>query len=109
MLIQILDAVGSNQTVIVKAQEAVVDKSASIVATNTAQDLAAANVNRNGFVMQNLGANDMYVSDVGPADAGVTSFKVSPGAFWPPADYPVSTGAISVYGTANDVAVAREW
>jgi len=109
MIVTILDSNGSAQSVITKSQEAIVDASGSINTTNTAQNIVSANAARSGFVMQNTGQNDMYVSDVGAADAGVTSFLVPPGAMWPPADYPVSTGAISIYGTATDTFVAREW
>lgn len=111
MLIQILDATGTQQQVIIKAQEAVTDRSGQIAATGVSQILAAANVLRSGFRIQNKSSvNPMYVNELGAASAsGAQSFTVLPGAFFPPDGYPVSTNAINVLGTAGDTFAAREW
>ena len=111
MLVQILDATGTQQQVIIPAQEAAVDRSGQIASTGVSQILAAANVLRSGFRMQNKSSvNPMYVDDLGAASStGNQSFTVLPGAFFPPESYPVTTNAINVLGTAGDIFAAREW
>ena len=109
MLLNVLDSAGVTQKIIVASQEAVVDKSGSIASTGVAQVAIAANLLRSGFFIQNKGANPMYVNELGDATADAGSFTIAPGASFPPAGYPVSTGAISILGTAADVFSAREW
>ena len=109
MLLKITDQTGTTQTIVAKAQEAVVDASGTIVATGTAQTLLAASSTRSGWVMQNRGVNPMYVNELAAATTGAGSFIVQPGAIFPPTGYPVSTGAISVLGTAADAYTVRAW
>ena len=109
MLVNILDGNGAAQKVILKGQEAPIDHSGAISVTGVAQQMLAANVLRSGWVMQNLGANPMRVNDLGTATVGAGSFQVAVGAFFPPEGYPVSTGAVSILGTATDVYSVREW
>ena len=109
MLLTILDGLGAQQKIIAKGQEAVTDHSGAIAATGVAEVMLVANLLRSGFALQNCGASPMYVNDLGVATTGVGSFKVAPGAFFPPEGYPVSTGAISILGTINDVFTVREW
>lgn len=109
MLLTVLDGLGVSQKVIAVGQEAPVDKSGVIAATGVAQVAIDANAFRSGFVIQNTGANAMRVNELGAASVGAGSFSIAPGAFFPPAGYPVSTGAISIVGTAGDIFVAREW
>ena len=109
MLIKVVDALGVAQTFISQAQEAVTDQSGSIVATGVAQDAMDANAFRSGFFVQNVGANPLYVNELGAATTGAGSYLLAPGAGFPPAGYPVSTGAVSILGTVGGVFTAREW
>ena len=110
MLLVVLDGIGISQTLIVAGQEAVVDRSGSIAATAVAQQLLAPNSMRSGFILQNLSSvNPLYINDLGAATTTGGSFAVPPGAFFPPQGYPVSTGALSVLGTAGSIYSAREW
>lgn len=113
MLINVLDAAGIAQKLIVHGQEAPLDHSGVIAATAVAQTALAANSLRSGYVIQNRGAAAMYVNDLGAATVAVGanagSFAIQPGAFFPPVGYPVTTGAISIIGTINDGFAVREW
>lgn len=110
MLLSVLDGNGAAQKVIVQAQEAVLDHSSTIAATGVSQAALAANANRSGCIIQNTGLNPMHVNDVGAATAiGGSSFLLAPGAYWPPAGYPVTTNAINIIGTISDSYACREW
>lgn len=109
MIITILDAAGVQQSVIAKGQESVVDKSGTITATGVSQLLMAANANRSGFLVQNLGSNPMHINAFGVAADDQTSFTIAPGAFFPPENYPITTGAITILGTIGDKFAAKEW
>ena len=37
------------------------------------------------------------------------SFKVAPGAYFPPTDYPVTYHQVNVMGTASDTFTVIEW
>lgn len=90
------------------AQINLVNRSGTITTGGTAQQLTAANDSRLGWSIQNTSATDLWVSDVGTASAGGTSYKVPAGtSFTPPA---VALGVISIFGatTAQSFA-AREW
>lgn len=109
MLINVLDATGISQSLIVAGQEAVVDKSGSIVATGVAQIALDANANRTGFIIQNISNHTIYLNDKGAATNTTGSFQLAQGQVFPPFGYPVTTGAISVMGTMGDTFTAREW
>ena len=109
MLLTVLDSAGVSQKVITRAQESALDHSGIIVATAVAQQVLAANTLRSGFIIQNRGSNPMYVNDLGVATVGAGSFAIAPGNFFPPDNYPLKTGAISILGTINDIFVVREW
>lgn len=110
MLLTVLDSAGATQKVIVKGQEAVVDYSGSIATTNTAQVGAAADNNRSGFFIQNLGIHNMWFNDLGPATEGSGSILLLPNAFInSETGYPVTTGVISVIGTISDLYTLRTW
>lgn len=109
MLLKVTDAAGVLQQVIVSAQEAPVSHSGAIIATGVQQTFIAANLLRSGYYVQNLGANVMYINDLGVAAVGAGSFAIAPNGVFPPQGYPVSTGAISILGTINDAFTAREW
>ena len=114
MLLVVTDANGAQQTVVVNAQETPADFSGSIAVTGTSQQLAAANANRSGWLIQNRGANPMYVNDLGVAASSTVSadngsFEIAPGASFPPFGYPISTSIFNIVGTAADTFVYREW
>lgn len=110
MQLLVSDAKGVQQQVVVKGLEAPVDRSGALGATGRAQCLMEANTNRSGFVVQNLSSvNPMWINDLGAASTGPGSFRVPPGSFFPPRDYPVGTGALSILGTQGDAYSAREW
>jgi len=113
MLLNIVDGTGFPQKIIVEGQETIADQSGVIAATTTPQVMVAANANRSGVIMQNDGTQNMIINDMGnavsPTVAGNGSFVVTPGSYWPPAGYPVSTGAISVSGTSGDTYTCRTW
>jgi hypothetical protein len=113
MLLNIVDGTGLPQRIIVEGQETVIDQSGLIVATGVAQVLAAANANRSGIILQNDGSHNMEINDLAAAASPTVtdngSFVVTPGSYWPPAGYPVSTGAISVSGTTGDTYTCRTW
>jgi hypothetical protein len=108
-----LDGNGYPQKIITPGQENLVDASGVIAATGVAQVLLAANANRSGFILQNDGSHNMEINDLGVATTTPTanngSFVVVPGAYFPPAGYPVSTGAISIIGNTNDAYTVRAW
>lgn len=107
MLLNVVDSGGFTQKIVVAGQEAIVDKSGSIAVTGVAQNVSVANANRSGFFFQNIGANVMYLNDLGAATT--STFVVPVNGTFPPHGYPVSTGAWSVLGTVGDKFVAREW
>lgn len=108
MLLIILDGQGQPQTVIAHGQETVVNHDGTLAGAASQQALPA-NADRSGYVIVNASGNDMWVSDVGAASAGGDSFKVSAGGTWPPAGYPVATGAVNIKGTMGDKYLARDW
>lgn len=109
MLLNVIDGSGYPQRVIVAGQEVVENRSGSIAVDSISQEIAAANLNRSGFKVQNTGSNPMYINDLGTASGGSGDFVVGVGEYWPPVGYPVSTGAINIQGIAGDTFTAREW
>ncbi|MDE1868110.1 MAG: hypothetical protein KGI08_10440 [Thaumarchaeota archaeon] len=109
MLLTVLDSNSVAQNLIVKAQEAIVDASGTIAATGVAQTPAAASATRSGFFFQNLGSHDMWINELGVAMQAAGSILVPPRTSISLDNYPVSTGAISVIGTATDTFTLRTW
>lgn len=110
MLINVLDAQGVAQKMVVQGQEAIVDHSGSIAATGTSQTAIAANSLRSGCIIQNVGANPMFINELGVAAASTGgSFTLAPGATFPPAGMGLSAAAINITGTVGDKFTAREW
>lgn len=98
----ILDATVSNNRVNTTAYEApatLVDASGAIAAGGTAQNAAAANIARRGFLLQNLdAAEELYVRLTGASViGGAGSFVLGPYASL----QGVGTGAISVIATTT--------
>ncbi|HEY5084250.1 MAG TPA: hypothetical protein VII48_07015 [Rhizomicrobium sp.] len=108
-LVEGLDGNGNPIYFAVQGQEPTVDFSASIVANDTTQEVAAANANRAYLYFQNKGANVMLINDVGDAGSGEPScFQVPPGQSWPPPGYPIPITQINVSGTEGDAFLYRE-
>ena len=109
MLLKILDALGIQQVATVRAQEAVTDRSGTITETGVAQVAVEANVLRSGWLLQNRGGSVIYLNERASATTGGSSFAIRPGEIFPPENFPLTTGAISVLGTAGDAYTLREW
>lgn len=86
------------------------DRSGTITAGGTAQQLMASNASRKGFSVQNVSSGDLWVRETGTAAAAQPSLKLAPGAYFEtPAGYG-SVGAVSVFGaTTGQAFCAREW
>jgi hypothetical protein len=109
MQLKVVDGAGSQQTLVSRGLESLVDHSTNIVATGISQMLLAANVTRSGWMAQNTSLHTLYWNDTGAASSGAGSFQVPAGTFFPPAGYPVSTGAINITGTTGDTYTIKEW
>lgn len=109
MLLNVLDATGTSQKVIVKGQEAVVDHSSTISVTNTSQIALTSNALRSGFLIQNLGTHNMWVNDLGTATETQGSILLVPNAIITGDGYAVNTNAINIIGTAGDGYTLRSW
>lgn len=110
MLLNILDSNGLPQKIITHGQEAIVDASGFLIATNAAQIVVNASSTRSGFFLQNLGANNMWLNDLATATEGLGSILLIPGAsISAPANYPVNTDALSLIGVIGDAYTLRTW
>jgi len=110
MRLAILDANSLAQNILTRGQEAIIDASGTIAATSVAQTIAAASSTRSGFFLMNLGTHNMGLNDLGAATLGAGSIILAPGAsISAPANYPVSTGALSLAGTIGDGYTLRIW
>ena len=109
MQLQAVDALGVQQIVLVSGVESPVDHSGAISSTGSPQTIIQANSLRSGFFIQNRGANPMYLNELGVASTGSGSLLIAPGGYFPVYGYPVSSGALSLVGTAGDIFTAREW
>lgn len=109
MLLTILDGTGNTQKVIAHSQEEIVDHSGVIIATNVPQEVIPANAFRSGWTLQNLGAHDMFVNDIGAATSSYGSYLVTPKATIKSSDSGVSINTISVSGTVGESFTCREW
>jgi hypothetical protein len=108
MLLKVSDALAATQTLISKAQEAITDRSGTIVATGVSQALIASNALRSGFFFQNNSLSPMWLNDLGTALAGAGSIQVAPGAILS-MHYPVTGNAWQILGTAGTFFTAREF
>ncbi|RKR46334.1 hypothetical protein B0G82_4017 [Paraburkholderia sp. BL17N1] len=94
------------------APAALTDRSSSITAGGTAQQLAAANAARRGWRLQNTSTGDLWFNDTGNAAsiAGAGSFKVASGGYYETPNGGASQSAISIYGaTVAQSFSASEW
>lgn len=87
-----------------------IDRSSTITAGTTAQELMPANSERRGFWIMNTSAGDLWINDVGTAAAASPSLKVVSGALYESPITGCPVGAISIYGaTTSQAFSAREW
>lgn len=107
----VIDANGSQQTIVVQAQGPATDASGTLTAqaSGVYQMVVDADPNRSGFVFQNNGDHVMNITDVGTNPSVISAFEIAPGAFWPPYGYPVPVGAVYVTGTLGETFAARVW
>ena len=86
------------------------DRSGTIAAANTTQQIAPANPARSGFLIQNLSTGDLWLATSGAATAGQPALRIGAGQLL---EFPASgvpAGAVSVLGaTAGQSFSAREW
>ncbi len=118
MKLSTIDASGVTQTIIVNGVAEVADRSGTIETPGISQELLAANPDRGGWFFQNLGAVQMMLSEIGDEADPDTSFRVAPLGTFPPPNYPVTVGVISVRADnsgdeATDAVgaqfICREW
>lgn len=86
--------------------------SGSITAGGTAQVLAAANLNRNGYRIENISAGDLWYNDTGGTAAtnAAGSYKLSPGDYYETPRGMDAVQAISIFGaTTAQSFSAAEW
>lgn len=87
-----------------------VDRSGTIAAGGTAQQLMAANAARMGFAVQNISDTDLWVRRGGTAAAAQPSIKVAAGGYYESPVGSQTTGTISIFGaTTGKAFVAHEW
>ena len=123
MLVQILDGQGEPHWVTWQGQDQIDDFSGTLGVDAVGPDavpqvIAPANAGpppagRAGWLFQNTSANPMLLVEIVVESVAVSAWTVYPGEFFPPAGYPVPTGAISVQGSPSsvegDAFVYREW
>lgn len=87
----------------------VVDRSGTIAAGGTAQQLVAASTMRAGLWVQNISAGDLWVNENGAAAASQPSLRIPPGAVYEWPVYGVPVTAVSIFGATTAQAFsARE-
>jgi hypothetical protein len=88
----------------------IADRSGTIAAGGTAQVLMAANSQRMGYWIQNVGSGDLWISAAGTASAGQPSLRLSSGSLYESVSDAVPTSAISIFGaTTGQAFSAREF
>lgn len=87
-----------------------VNRSGTITAASVAQDLAAENLGRRGFWIQNLGTTPIYFNFGTDAVAGQPSFRLDGGAMYETPTTGCPTGRISVIcATISQAFSAKEF
>ncbi len=88
-------------------------RSGTIAAGGTAQDLMAANPDRNGWLIQNQSTADLYVRSKGAAGTALaaadgSSLLIPPGGYYEPPK--ITPHALSIFGpTTGQAFFAEEW
>lgn len=86
------------------------DRSGTITAGGTAQQVMALNTSRYGFCFMNISDTDMYICFTGTATAGAGSLKIPAGALYETMPAGVPVGAVSVFcATTGKAFTAWEW
>jgi hypothetical protein len=86
------------------------DISGTITVGGTAQQLAAAKADRNGWYLQNHSTGDLWVSDMDTAIIGQPSLKIGPNQLYESPLDGTCFGALSIIGAITGQAfTAREW
>ena len=79
-----------------------IDRSGTIAAGNTAQQLAPANPTRRGYRVMNVSAGDLWVNDKGvPAIIGEPSFKIAANVLFESPVNGVSGASLSIIGATT--------
>lgn len=98
----------ASKAVIDQATPGTTNRSGTITAGATAQQLMAANASRRGWWFQNNSSGDLWLDETGTAVASQPSLKIPAGGYYEPPV--VSLGSISIYGaTTGQAFSAREW
>jgi hypothetical protein len=110
-LTTILDGLGFPRLIYLQGQDPITDRSGTITITDQSQVLMPANPQRGGFRVQNLSANQnvMTVNEIGSDATILNSWVIYASQSFPPPNYPIPVGAVTIAGTAGDAFVAREW
>jgi len=107
------DVAVGNGLPIASSNVTVTDRSGSITTGGTPQQLMAANPLRKGFWIQNVSAQNLFISDVGTAsdNSGTpNSLLILPNTRYETQIGCASSAAISIVGgTTGQKFVAREW
>lgn len=86
------------------------DRSGTIAAGGTAQQLMAANPSRRGWKIQNLSSGDLWFNGLGTAAASQPSERLPAGAWYETPAHHCGTGTISIFGSTTGQAFsAREF
>lgn len=87
-----------------------INRSGTVTAGGTAQELLPANGARRGFWLQNNSAGDLWIDDTGDAEASQPSLKIAPGELYENPVGMVPSTAVSIFGaTAGQAFSCREW
>ena len=108
MLLKVVDADGLVQTLISSGQELLLTDHSG-ACTGVTRELMGANLLRSGWFLQNLDATRSLFVTEGVDASAPGAFQVAPGAQFPPANFPVTVGALQIYGAAGVLFSAREW
>lgn len=105
-----VDAAGTVKTQVVGAAVAKSSISGTIATGGQAQQIAAANPARKGFMLQNQSSADLYFSTLAAANLGQPSLRLAPGQTYESPAHGIPSGAISIIGAITGQAFAgREW
>ena len=86
------------------------NRSGTITAGGTAQQLMASNASRRGFVIQNNSNSALFVNGIGAATSDGLSLTIAAGALYESSVQHTGTGAVSILGaTTGQVFYAREF
>ena len=77
------------------------DKSGTVTAGGTAQTLMGARASRQGFVVQNLSATDLYINATGTAAANSGSIRIAAGNLYECPNHAVPITAVSIFGATT--------